>query len=75
MRRLAVRCLCEILFAHPHFNFRTNIIAVVVPFMNNKDQEVSIWHLIDILIKELQFSRIACVTAPLPFSEVILILI
>ncbi|KAI0241832.1 Nucleolar complex-associated protein 3 [Lamellibrachia satsuma] len=41
MRRLAVRCLLELLETHPHFNFRTNIIALAVPFMDHRDSELS----------------------------------
>ncbi|KAK2177369.1 hypothetical protein NP493_601g01041 [Ridgeia piscesae] len=41
MRRLAVRCLLELLETQPHFNFRTNIIALVVPFMDHRDSQLS----------------------------------
>ncbi|KAK3095067.1 hypothetical protein FSP39_009879 [Pinctada imbricata] len=41
MKLLALRCLSELLVTHPHFNYRTNIIVVLVPFMNNQDKEIS----------------------------------
>ncbi|XP_048745661.2 nucleolar complex protein 3 homolog [Ostrea edulis] len=37
---LAARCLCEILRTHPHFNYRNNIISVLVPYMNRGNREV-----------------------------------
>lgn len=37
---LAAKCLCEILKAHPHFNYRNNIITVLVPHMNKGNKEV-----------------------------------
>ena len=40
MRDLAMKCMCELLVEHPHFNFRTNIIAVIGPFTNHKNQQV-----------------------------------
>ena len=36
LRDVALRCLCDLLETHPHFNFRTNVIAVILPFMNSK---------------------------------------
>ena len=39
---LAARCLCEILKAHPHFNYRNNIIKVLVPYMNRGNKEVAL---------------------------------
>ena len=33
---MALRCLCELLVGLPHFNFRNNILAVVVPRMTSK---------------------------------------
>ena len=37
---VALKCLCELLVAHPNFNFRTNIIALVVPFACRFNPEV-----------------------------------
>ena len=31
-----MRCMCELLVSLPHFNFRNNILAVVVPRMVSK---------------------------------------
>lgn len=39
---LAAKCLCEILKAHPHFNYRNNIITVLVPHMNKGNKEVGL---------------------------------
>ncbi|XP_059147297.1 nucleolar complex protein 3 homolog [Physella acuta] len=39
--KLALRCLCEMLVNHPHFNYRNNIIAIIVPFSNHKNIEYS----------------------------------
>ncbi len=38
---IAARCMCELLTAHPEFNFRSNIISLIVPLMNSSDEEVS----------------------------------
>ncbi|CAL1548689.1 unnamed protein product, partial [Lymnaea stagnalis] len=40
--KLALRCLCEMLVNHTHFNYRNNIIAVVVPFTNHSNNEYSV---------------------------------
>ena len=40
MRLLALRCLGDLLATHPHFNFRTNIIATIAPYMNSNNNEV-----------------------------------
>jgi len=37
---VAVRCLCELLIARPHFNFRNNIISIVVPFLVKHNKQV-----------------------------------
>ncbi|CAG5120316.1 unnamed protein product, partial [Candidula unifasciata] len=39
--KLALKCLCEMLVNHPHFNYRSVIISAVVPFMNHKNSEFS----------------------------------
>ncbi|XP_038554077.1 nucleolar complex protein 3 homolog isoform X2 [Micropterus salmoides] len=35
LAEVAVRCLCELLLALPHFNFHNNIIVALVPLMND----------------------------------------
>ncbi|XP_056286465.1 nucleolar complex protein 3 homolog [Pseudoliparis swirei] len=35
LAQVAVRCLCELLLALPHFNFHNNIIVILVPLMND----------------------------------------
>uniref|UniRef100_A0A3Q4B3N4 Nucleolar complex protein 3 homolog n=1 Tax=Mola mola TaxID=94237 RepID=A0A3Q4B3N4_MOLML len=41
LAEVAVRCLCELLLALPHFNFHNNIIVVLVPLMNDPARKVS----------------------------------
>ncbi|XP_053407293.1 nucleolar complex protein 3 homolog [Mercenaria mercenaria] len=41
LTELSVKCLCELLSTHPHFNYRNNIIMVIVPYMNNRNSEIS----------------------------------
>jgi nucleolar complex protein 3 len=41
LRVIAIRCLCELLTSHPHFNYRSNIIALVVPFLAKRDAQLS----------------------------------
>lgn len=41
LAEVAVRCLCELLLALPHFNFHNNIIVILVPLMNDHDKKVS----------------------------------
>uniref|UniRef100_A0A3P9J3Y7 Nucleolar complex protein 3 homolog n=1 Tax=Oryzias latipes TaxID=8090 RepID=A0A3P9J3Y7_ORYLA len=41
LAQVAVRCLCELLVALPHFNFHNNIIVVIVPLMNEPARNVS----------------------------------
>lgn len=38
---VAIKCLCELLITHPHFNFRNNIIVTLVPYTNSPNQNVS----------------------------------
>lgn len=40
-REIGMQCLCEMLINHPHFNYRNNIITVVVPFMNKGSEKLS----------------------------------
>ena len=39
MELIGVKCLCELLLSRPHFNFRTNLLAVLIPLMNDKTPE------------------------------------
>ncbi|XP_038554074.1 nucleolar complex protein 3 homolog isoform X1 [Micropterus salmoides] len=41
LAEVAVRCLCELLLALPHFNFHNNIIVALVPLMNDPVHKVS----------------------------------
>ncbi|XP_018544129.1 nucleolar complex protein 3 homolog [Lates calcarifer] len=41
LAEVAVRCLCELLLALPHFNFHNNIIVILVPLMNDPARKVS----------------------------------
>ncbi|XP_033467847.2 nucleolar complex protein 3 homolog [Epinephelus lanceolatus] len=41
LAEVAVRCLCELLLALPHFNFHNNIIVALVPLMNDPVKQVS----------------------------------
>lgn len=47
LAEVAVKCLCELLVALPHFNFHNNIIVLIVPLMNDPSKMVS-----DFLIRE-----------------------
>jgi len=40
---LAVKSVCDLLVTHPHFNYRTNIITVIVPLMGHHDEEVGVF--------------------------------
>ncbi|KAM3860006.1 nucleolar complex protein 3 homolog [Diretmus argenteus] len=42
LAEVAVRCLCELLVAIPHFNFHNNIIVMVVPLMNDPVNQISV---------------------------------
>jgi len=41
LAEIAVKCLCELFVALPHFNFHNNIIVLVVPLMNDASKMVS----------------------------------
>ncbi|XP_049418636.1 nucleolar complex protein 3 homolog isoform X2 [Epinephelus fuscoguttatus] len=41
LAEVAVRCLCELMLALPHFNFHNNIIVALVPLMNDPVKQVS----------------------------------
>lgn len=36
----AIRCMCGLLSAHPHFNFRSNLVRIVVAGTDHKLSEV-----------------------------------
>lgn len=38
---LSIKCLCDLLVAHPQFNYRNNILNLVVPFMAHKNDKIS----------------------------------
>lgn len=38
---VAIKCLCDLLTTHPHFNFRNNIIVTLVPFATSHNENVS----------------------------------
>jgi len=37
---LAIKCMSELLVTHPHFNYRTNIVTVLVPLMGSVNEEI-----------------------------------
>ncbi|XP_015201856.2 nucleolar complex protein 3 homolog [Lepisosteus oculatus] len=41
LAEVALKCLCELLTAFPHFNFHNNIIVMIVPLMNDPSRKVS----------------------------------
>ncbi|NXU50002.1 NOC3L protein, partial [Turnix velox] len=41
LAEIAVKCLCELLVALPHFNFHNNIIVLIVPLMNDASKKIS----------------------------------
>ncbi|XP_048027321.1 LOW QUALITY PROTEIN: nucleolar complex protein 3 homolog [Megalobrama amblycephala] len=41
LAEVAIRCICDLLVALPHFNFHNNIIVMVVPLMNDPVRTVS----------------------------------
>ncbi|XP_056101943.1 nucleolar complex protein 3 homolog [Rhinichthys klamathensis goyatoka] len=41
LAEVAIRCICDLLVALPHFNFHNNIIVMVVPLMNDPIRTVS----------------------------------
>ncbi|NXA34593.1 NOC3L protein, partial [Eudromia elegans] len=41
LAEIAVKCLCELLVALPHFNFHNNIIVLIVPLMNDTSKMIS----------------------------------
>ncbi|XP_038678333.1 nucleolar complex protein 3 homolog [Scyliorhinus canicula] len=41
LAEVAVKCLCELLVALPHFNFHNNIAVMIVPLMNDASRKIS----------------------------------
>ncbi|XP_051770071.1 nucleolar complex protein 3 homolog [Ctenopharyngodon idella] len=41
LAEVAIKCICDLLVALPHFNFHNNIIVMVVPLMNDPVRTVS----------------------------------
>ena len=41
LAEVAIRCVCELLVALPHFNFHNNIIVMLVPLMNDSSRKVT----------------------------------
>ncbi|XP_064630556.1 nucleolar complex protein 3 homolog [Lineus longissimus] len=41
LRDISIQCMCSLLASHPEFNFRSNMIATLVPFMNNETPEIA----------------------------------
>ncbi|KAJ7324149.1 hypothetical protein JRQ81_017169 [Phrynocephalus forsythii] len=41
LAEIAVKCLCELLVALPHFNFHNNIIVLIVPLMDDPSKQIS----------------------------------
>lgn len=41
LAQVALRCLCQLLLALPHFNFHNNIIVILAPLMNSSAPQVS----------------------------------
>uniref|UniRef100_A0A4W3K2U6 Nucleolar complex protein 3 homolog n=1 Tax=Callorhinchus milii TaxID=7868 RepID=A0A4W3K2U6_CALMI len=41
LAEVAIKCLCELLVALPHFNFHNNITVMIVPLMNDASKQIS----------------------------------
>lgn len=68
LAEIAVKCLCELLVALPHFNFHNNIIVLVVPLMNDTSKQVSI------VIISYDFTRNSlCLVLKIHFEATILL--
>lgn len=37
---LAVTCLCDLLVSHPYFNFSSNLVQMLVPYLNHKNSDI-----------------------------------
>ncbi len=42
LAEVAIRCICDLLVALPHFNFHNNIVVMVVPLMSTSVRKVSL---------------------------------
>lgn len=42
LAEVAIRCICDLLVALPHFNFHNNIVVMVVPLMRDSVKKVSL---------------------------------
>ncbi|XP_078586148.1 LOW QUALITY PROTEIN: nucleolar complex protein 3 homolog, partial [Branchiostoma floridae x Branchiostoma japonicum] len=42
LMEVAVKCMCELLVSLMHFNFRTNIMAVIVPLMDHSNSDIAV---------------------------------
>lgn len=40
MSIIGIQAMCELLLAHPYFNFAQNIAQAIVPLMNNRNKRV-----------------------------------
>lgn len=40
MAELALKCLCDLLIFHPYFNFSKNIVHLLIPFLDNKKEDI-----------------------------------
>ena len=41
LKMTALQCVCELFVTHPHFNYRTNIVTLLVPLMDKHDKDIS----------------------------------
>ncbi|XP_078269016.1 nucleolar complex protein 3 homolog [Rhinoraja longicauda] len=41
LAEVAIKCICELLVALPHFNFHNNVAVLVVPLMNDTSRKIS----------------------------------
>ncbi|MGH0119710.1 UNVERIFIED_CONTAM: hypothetical protein FKN15_058663 [Acipenser sinensis] len=63
LAEVAVKCLCELLVALPHFNFHNNIIVMIVPLMNHDCKKV-LKALLCLRVKEVEVKKDADDIAP-----------
>uniref|UniRef100_A0A8C8AM44 Nucleolar complex protein 3 homolog n=1 Tax=Otus sunia TaxID=257818 RepID=A0A8C8AM44_9STRI len=56
LAEIAVKCLCELLVALPHFNFHNNIIVLIVPLMNDASKMV-LKVFLHLRIKEVELQK------------------
>lgn len=47
LAEVAIKCICDLLVALPHFNFHNNIIVMVVPLMNDPVRTVGLLAVFD----------------------------